>query len=296
MSGLVRPSASGRRGTTLVSVAGVLWGTTGVVVVRLHEHTGLDPVTAGFYRLAVAAGVLAVVGVRRPWLGALRQAPVGLALTGLGLGAYQALYFIAVQDAGVAVATVVSLGIAPVVTAVAEVAVSGRRPDASAFVAVAAGVAGLALVVGAPSTAGERPLVGVLAATACGLGFGLTALLVGAVARRVEATAVTGVSTLVGALALAPFAWDAGLGVPTRPGPVAAVAYLGVVTTALAYLLFYAGMRTTAGSVAAVLTLLEPLVAAVLAVVVLGERLTPSAVAGGGLLLAAVVLSYRRET
>ncbi len=77
---------------------------------------------------------------------------------------------------------------------------------------------------------------------------------------------------------------------------MAAVAYLGVVTTALAYLLFYAGMRTTAGSVAAVLTLLEPLVASVLAVVVLGERLRFSAVAGGGLLLAAVVLSYRRET
>ena len=83
-----------------------------------------------------------------------------------------------------------------------------------------------------------------------------------------------------------------------RPGlrQGSAVAYLGVVTTALAYLLFYAGMRTTAGSVAAVLTLLEPLVAAVLAVVVLGERLTPSTVAGGLLLLAAVVVSYRRET
>ena len=44
------------------------------------------------------------------------------------------------------------------------------------------------------------------------------------------------------------------------------------------------------------LTLLEPLVAAVLAVAVLGERLTAAAVAGGLLLLGAVALSYRRRT
>jgi len=295
MSGLVRPSASARRGATFISVAGVLWGTTGVVVARLHEGAGLDPVTAGFYRLAVGAGVLAVVAVRRPWLGALRRAPLGLALTGAGLGAYQGLYVVAVADAGVAVATVVSIGIAPVVTTVAEAVIARRRPDLPAVVAVAAGVLGLGLVVGAPSSAGERPVVGVLAATASGLGFALTALLVGGVARRVEAAAVTGVSALVGAVALAPFAWAAGLGVPARPGPLAGVAYLGVVTTAVAYLLFYTGMRTTAGSVAAVLTLLEPLVAAVLAGMVLGERLTPSAIAGGLLLLAAVAVSYRRE-
>ena len=109
-----------------------------------------------------------------------------------------------------------------------------------------------------------------------------------------EAAAVTGVSTLVGALALAPLAWAAGLGANARPATLAAVAYLGVVTTAVAYQLFYAGMRTTSGSAAAVLTLLEPLVAAALAVAVLGERLTPAAVAGGVLLLGAVLVAYGR--
>ncbi len=242
----------------------------------------------------MAAGVLAVVGIRRPWLPALRRAPLGLVLTGVGLGAYQALSFVAVADAGVAVATVVSIGIAPVVTTLAEAALARRPPAPPALLAVVAGVAGLGLVVGAPSTSGSRPLAGVLAATAAGLGFALTALLVGGVARTVEAAAVTGVSTLVGALALAPLAWAAGLGASARPATLAAVVYLGVVTTAVAYQLFYAGMRTTSGSAAAVLTLLEPLVAAALAVVVLGERLTPAAVAGGVLLLGAVLVAYGR--
>jgi DME family drug/metabolite transporter len=62
----------------------------------------------------------------------------------------------------------------------------------------------------------------------------------------------------------------------------------------VAYALFYAGLRTTAGSTAAVLTLLEPLAAAALAVLILGESLSRSGLAGGMLLLAAVALLYTR--
>jgi drug/metabolite transporter, DME family len=295
MSGLLTMPAR-PRGLVMISTSAALWGTTGVVVTGLHERAGVDPVAAGFYRLAVAAVALAAVGLRRPWLGAIRHAPIGLVLTGLGLGLYQALYFVAVADAGVAVATVVSIGIAPVVTTVAEAVAARRVPGPASVVAVCAGIAGLTLVVGAPSPAGNRPLAGVLAATASGLGFALTALLVGGVTRRVDPTAVTGVSSLVGALALAPLAWVAGLGVPARPVPLAEVAYLGVVTTAAAYLLFYTGTRTTSGSVVALLTLLEPLVAAILAVVLLHERVTAAAVLGGLLLLTAVLVSYRKDS
>ena len=51
--------------------------------------------------------------------------------------------------------------------------------------------------------------------------------------------------------------------------------YLGVVTTALGYVVFLRGLRSTPATFASVLTLLEPLVAVVLAVVFLGERLLP---------------------
>ncbi len=282
-----------RSGVGMIAGAGILWGTTGVVVADLHTR-GVDPVTAGFYRLAVAAAVLGVVAARRPWVTAIRRAPVGLVLTGLGLGAYQALYFVAVAHAGVAVSTVVSLGIAPVVTALGEIVLARRRPDLSAVLAVVAGVTGLVLVIGAPAPAGTQPLLGIAAAVGSGCGFALTALFVHRVARQVDAAVVTGVSTLVGAAALCPLAAVTGLGLPARPGTLAAVAYLGVVTTAVAYLLFYAGMRTTAGSVAALLTLLEPLVAAVLARVVLDEPMTPVMVAGACLLLVAVATASVR--
>jgi DME family drug/metabolite transporter len=70
------------------------------------------------------------------------------------------------------------------------------------------------------------------------------------------------------------------------------LAFLGVVTTALAYGCFYAGLRSTTSSVAAVLTLLEPLTAAVLAVALLAEPVHLSTLLGGVLLLAAVAALY----
>jgi len=62
----------------------------------------------------------------------------------------------------------------------------------------------------------------------------------------------------------------------------------------VAYGLFYAGLRSTSSETAGVLTLLEPLAAAVLAAVVLHERLTGLGIAGGPLLLAAIAALYVR--
>jgi DME family drug/metabolite transporter len=73
------------------------------------------------------------------------------------------------------------------------------------------------------------------------------------------------------------------------PAVVALLAYLGVATMALSYGLLYSGLRTTSGSAATVATLVEPLSAALLAALVLGERLAWPALLGGALILAAVI-------
>ena len=73
----------------------------------------------------------------------------------------------------------------------------------------------------------------------------------------------------------------------------AVTAYLGVVTTAVAYLLYGRGLRSVPAPVAVTLGLAEPVVAALLGLAVLGERLRPEAVAGValvGLALAVLVV------
>ncbi|MEV5691710.1 DMT family transporter [Micromonospora globbae] len=297
----VTPASPARAGLIQITVAGVLWGTTGVVVHAVHDSTGLSPVGIGFYRLAIAALVLTAVTAPRlrQTLAAVRAAPLPLLATGIGLGLYQALYFAAVALAGVGVATVVSLGLAPVLAAAWESVRARRLPGRLRLATLAAAVAGLALITGAsaePTSAAPRPLLGLLAAAGSGLGYAATTLVSRHVSRRTAPMALTTLSTAIGALALAPVALTAGLAVPARPDVVALLLHLGVVTTAVAYGLFYAGLRTTEGSVAAVVTLAEPLTAAALAVALLGEPLPLPVIVGGVLLLTAVAATYLTPT
>jgi DME family drug/metabolite transporter len=294
---------SHRSDLSRIALAGVLWGTTGIAVALLRDRTALTPTAIGFYRLAIAGAVLlglaAVVRRVGPLVRVFRESPGRVVLTGVALGAYQALYFIAVANAGVSVATVVSLGLAPVVTSVWEAARSRTRPTAGTVATIAAALIGLILISTAatePTQGAPRPLLGLLAAIASGLGYGGSALLSRDLSQRAGAMALTTATSLVGALALLPLTVAGGLAFPVRADTAGLLVYLGVVTTAIAYALFYRGLQTVTGSVAAVVTLLEPLTAALLAVLILGEPLAGASIAGGVLLLGAVAVLYLRPT
>jgi len=72
------------------------------------------------------------------------------------------------------------------------------------------------------------------------------------------------------------------------------VAYLGAATMAFAYVLLYAGLRSTPSGTAVVATLLEPVTAIVIAVLLLGETLSMAGVLGCLLILAAIGSLGRR--
>jgi DME family drug/metabolite transporter len=287
-----------RRGLLAVSAGSVLWGTTGVVVRQVHAATGLSAAAIGCYRLAVAALVLAVVRPRRVRRGmrAAWRNRRPLVLSGIGLGGYQALYFLAVQDAGVGVATLVSIGVAPVVTTLGVALARRRRPGAGEVTVLACALAGLILVSlpelrRGPGGAGA---LGVLAAVGSGAGYGLTVLLNRRLSASVDALTMTVATCAIGGCVLLPLALVAGPVLVADAASWAGLLYVAVVCTAMAYGLFYAGLRSTTGEVAVVLTLLEPLTASVLAVALLHEPLTGSTVIGGMLMLACVVVLYLR--
>jgi drug/metabolite transporter, DME family len=66
--------------------------------------------------------------------------------------------------------------------------------------------------------------------------------------------------------------------------------YLGVGTQGLAYLFFQQGLRTESATVASIVTLLEPVLAAVLAWAIFDEQLGALGVAGAGLLIAGLMV------
>jgi DME family drug/metabolite transporter len=233
----------------------------------------------------------------------MRTHPVLAVLVGCGTALYQGLYFVSILLIGVSVATVVSLGLAPVLAAVWEHAIARTLPSAREVGVLAAAVAGLVLIsvtAGRGSAApGDEPGFGLVLAVASGATYAATTVLGHTLAQRVDSVALTTCATAAGAVALSPFLVVAAASgepvVTTDPTSLALMAYLGFATMALAYGLLYAGLRTTSGSAATVATLVEPLSAALLAALLLGERLPWPALLGGALILAAVVALHPTE-
>ena len=91
-------------------------------------------------------------------------------------------------------------------------------------------------------------------------------------------------------LLLTPVALVAGIGPLATPGGLAVVAHLGIVTVAVAYVLFSRGLHGVGVGAAGTLTLAEPATAAVLGVVVVGERFGAATGAGIALIGAGLVV------
>lgn len=280
------PSSHGRTGTWLILAAAVLWGTTGTA--QALGPAGASPTAVGVVRLLIAGPVLLAVAVgrRRP-LPRLRAVWGATVVAALGMAVYQPAFFTAVDRTGVALGTVVAIGSAPVLTGLLGWVADGSRPTVRWAAATGVAVTGVAMIAVTGSEVGVD-VTGVAFALLAGLAY---AVYVVASVRLVAAGSAAGAMAVVFVLAAAlssPWLLFVDLGwIGTIRGAAMAL-HLGVVTTAVAYLLFGRGLRTTGTATAATLTLGEPATATALGVVVLGER--PGATAWLGVALVIVGL------
>lgn len=286
-----------RSGLLSVSAGALLWGTTGVPVAIIHDRTGLSAVPIGCLRLVIATAVVALAARSGQWRSLLARHRWWLVAAGAGLGAYQALYFVGVQYVGVTLSTLVSLAVAPVALTIWAAATSRRMPDVVGVVTLVAAVGGLVLVSVRPGSAADtpHPVLGLVASLGAGLAYAATTVVNHRIAADGQALLLTGAASAIGAVTLFPFAVVIGVWWPSDPVASGWLVYIGVVTTVIAYALFYRGLQTTPSETAGVLTLLEPLAAAALAALVLHERLTALGVVGAALMLAAIAGLYLRE-
>ena len=200
-------------GLLQVSAAGVLWGTGGLVVTVLHERDGLGAMTISAWRMLLAsAALIAFAVLTRRWRlvrSTMQQHPVAAALLGCGTAFYQGLYFVSVLLVGVSVATVVSLGLAPVLASTWEHIAASTRPRAQEVAVLAAALIGLVLISATAghgtSAPGNRPALGLVLAVASGATYAATTVGGHAFARRVNPVALTTCATSAGALLLLPF-------------------------------------------------------------------------------------------
>src|SRR4051794_17688260 len=189
------PSASGR-GFLLVVLAALCWGTSGVSGRIVADRTGLGPLDIAWHRMAIAAVVLlagtALARSRRPRrsLPLTRGTGVRLLLVGAGLAAYQFAYFSAVATAGVSIATLVALGVAPLLISVGAALLGHGRPDRTTLVALVVALTGLVLLVGisAGTGTGTAVVLGALMGLRSALGYAVVTLAGGGVPAAVPVT------------------------------------------------------------------------------------------------------------
>lgn len=279
-------------GLIQICLAGALWGTGGLVLELVREIVPFSVLTVSSYRMLIAAAVLVALLAYR---GQLSEARVDLrtAAVGAATAIYQALYFAAVVAVGVTIATVVSLGIAPLLSLTGQAIGERRRPSVRELTVVCAALAGLVLVstyAGEVSAPRPQPTLGILCAIGSGACFALTSAISRPLVTARSPLAVATGATAVGALILLPLGlMSGGPSVTLDPKALAYLAYLGLATMALAYWLLYVGLRTTPASAATVASLTEPVTAAAAAAAVLGERLDAPALLGIALVLGAII-------
>lgn len=283
---LVLPTRA--RSSAALVLAGVLWGTGGLAGSLLAQLAGLHPLAVAAYRLLVGGGIATlVVLLKGGTFPRTAQAAKRLLAVGGLFALFQASYFAAVAFSSVSIATMTTIGAAPVFVTLAAV----RKPGRWTLVSVAGTLAGLVLLRWSP----EEPahLLG-------GLGFallaaaGFAALTLLTAKPVMDPLATTAFGCLIGGVLLTPVASWTGMALPLHADVLAVVCYLGAVPTALAYAAYLRGLATAHPVLGALSAVLEPLTATILAAVLFGERLGVTAWCGAAVLVAALVIGYWR--
>lgn len=285
----------GRRalGYLLVFGAATLWGTLGIVSRGLYGSGLSAQATVTLRAASAAALLLAALAVFRPATLRirLRDIPLFVAYGLVSVAAFYLLYFLTIQQLSVAAAAVL-MYTAPAFVALAAALTLDERLTRSKLLALGLTLAGCALVARAYEPAAFRgQLLGVLTGLGSGFTYGMYSIFGKHALKRYNPWTVLAYSLLFGALPLLLlFGREAARSLARSPGALLPLAYLVLVTTLGAYGLYLTGLQAVEASHAAILSTVEPVVAALLGFWLLHEPLQLPQVFGILLVLGSAVM------
>jgi len=281
-------------GVAAVLFASIVWGTTGTAA-TLAPDVGSAAIGSAAMGLGGLLQALRAGGSIARSLRLLMRYRALLLLGGASVAVYPLAFYGSMRLAGVAIGTVVTIGSAPLFSALIELAFD-RTPLTRRWMAGAlVGVAGIALLASAKGMPGG-PVggEGVVAGILCGIVGGLTYALYSWVARRlmlrgVPSPAAMGATFGIGGLLLMPVLIATGGPFLASWTNLAVGTYMAVIPMFMGYVAFGFALARIPASMAITITLVEPVVAAVLAVAIVGERMQPSGWLGAVLVISCLV-------
>jgi DME family drug/metabolite transporter len=288
------------RGAALIMTAALLWGTAGVISKITYAETNVGPIALAFYRLVFAIPVIALlVWVRRYEVSLTPREVVLFACFGFcSLSIFETLLFTAFLYTTVQHATAL-LYTAPAFVAVLSWFILKERFTVEKVTAVALSVLGAFLILGLVT--GETPFasrsqIGDWLAVGAGLGYS-TWYIFGKVLGKDRDPAVTSLLAMCfGAIFLFPIMM--GLGGIQTPRTLLAwqlVAIIGIVPTAMAYVLYLGGLKLVEATNASVFAIIEPVTAAILGFWIFHEMFSYASLVGFALIIASIILISTRQ-
>lgn len=286
-----------RAGVGAITVTSVLWGTSGTAATFAPQA---GPLAIGAAALGIGGVLQAVIAV--PALRSARpalRANLPLVLVGaVAVAVYPLAFYSSMHLAGVAIGSVISLASAPLASGVLERLVDRRPVSRWWTLSAGLGIVGSTLLclskMDGSRASGGAALVGMV----LGLVAGATYAVYSWVAHRLMAEGTGRAASMgavfgIGGALLLPVLVVTGAPLIASADAFLVAAYMALIPMFLGYLLFGYGLTRVPASTATTVTLSEPAVAAVLAVVVVGERLTATGWLGLAIIgLVLVILAF----
>jgi drug/metabolite transporter (DMT)-like permease len=290
-------SAEVRADTVTIAAFAALVGLIGtnLVAIRIGNRELAPLWHAGFRFLVAAVLFWAIAAVRRAGLPS-RRAAVGAAIYGLlSIAAFFGFLYAGLVDASVGIATA-TLALGPLITLGLAAAIGLERLRAMAVVGAAIAFAGIAVMYASALT-GSVPITSLLLLVAAAVSFAIG----GIVVKRTPAMNLVvqnGIASTVGAVVLVGLAIFAGedLAIPQQLETWLAFVYLVIPGTLLTFWILLYLLRRWPASRVAYQFVLAPIVAILVAALLLGEPIEPAVIAGTALVIVGVWLGALRST
>jgi len=280
-----------KRGAILFLSLGLIWGLPYLLIKVSVEY--LSPEVIIFLRVLLAAMILMPVVIKRGYLRQLKghwKWVFVFAIVEITFP-FGALTFaelrLSSSMTGLLIAAV------PIVSAIfawrlgIDDRITGMR-----VAGLAVGILGVASLVGFDLTGGELLSASLLIITV--IGYALGPIIVSQKLSTAPALAAIAMATAINTIIYAPFAF---ISRPTETVPLnvwLAVAVLGAICTALAFILFFSLVAEVGPARTTVITYINPAVAVILGVIVLSEPITLGLVVGFPLILIGSFLATRK--
>lgn len=275
-----------RRAWTLFIAQSVIWGVP-YLFIKVAVDDGVTPEFLAWARILLAAlvlmplawraGVLAPLRGRLRWVALFAVIELAIPFPLLGFGEQRIESSLAA----------ILIAATPILVALIAIRFDqGERATGKRALGLAIGFAGVVALVGIDIAGSSEELIGALAIGGVAVGYAIGPMILKRKFGEVDSRAAMGTSMVIAALALTPFA---AAGAPTEVPPteaLVAIAVLGIICTALAFVIWGELIREVGPGRALVVTYVNPLVAVAAGTIFLSEQPGPGAIVGLALILA----------